>query len=742
MGLSRGRVEARFEILGDDKSAKTLKASRDNFRDVQSEIERAGDKSEQFGKQFAEAGDDVATRSGKAATALSSLGDFAGDLEGPFRTASEAAGAFDDVLTLLPGPLGLAAAATAGLATAAFFVGRQLAQTRAAIDQVFGPGARRQIGEFADAVGVSREVAVELKLAFQDLDKDALQPTTAELRRVREAAEAVGGDGAEAVKKYAEALAGGLDAVRDFAKESKALRPADFKFDASALAKELAINAKNLQSKKAAVATDVQIVKLAKDRQLLNKRVGDLLFDNLRRGQEIAKLSTSRQIVERNVLRAQNDQQETAQRQVTIIDEQIQRLSLRLDLERESERAAKATNLAKFQQSSLDAQAALQSDKAFASRIRIAGVDNAIAATTRQIATARRLAAESATAENVQAVANLELQRLQLRVQAKAIEDAERARRRAAAARARARRQAAAAQTAKTEAETRRLAADNLRFLIGAEKSRLEAIQLGARARLAEEKALGASVATVANIEREAARAKFARDVFALEQLRNKILPSEHAARLQALRTLHSAELIEIDKRVEAEGKKKSDAAKKQAREAFDVSVASFKEAAAATKGEDVGSQIFSGLSSSIGEAVEQFGKVKKAGPGAFSAIGKAGAAAIDNERARAGILAITSTADAIRAGAQGNIPAAIGFGLAAAQYGLVAGGVLGGTGAGATRGAAAGAGRPAFAAGPEGDGDGAARQVNITFNGVFTTQAQVGAGMKEAQMSLEGTGI
>ena len=120
MATASSNVQVKFTLRGEDQASAT--------------INKVGRSMDQFGER----GDQAADRAGKLSTALSSLGDFAGRSEGQFRRASEAAGAFDDVLTVMPGPIGIAVGAIAGLTTVLVLQAKKAREDAAALRQAFG----------------------------------------------------------------------------------------------------------------------------------------------------------------------------------------------------------------------------------------------------------------------------------------------------------------------------------------------------------------------------------------------------------------------------------------------------------------------------------------------------------------------------------------------------------------------------------------------------------------------------
>lgn len=740
--LSSGRVEAHFSIDGDDKSVRALTGARRRLGKFQAELDGVGKSADRMAHQFAEAGDQVATRAGRASTALSSLGDFAGNMEGEFRTASEAAGAIDDVLTLLPGPAGIAAAALAGVGTAVFFMNKQLSQTNAAIDQAFGPGGRAQIKAFAGAVGVSRSEAVGLRLEIDKLKDDTLKPTAEELRRVREAAEAVGLDGAESVQKYIAALGKGSDALKAFARETRIFRAADLEVDTSALAESLGINQANLQVQEKTRSVQERIRKALDQRAIVGKRINDQFRENGKLSREAARLTGFRRTLALQELRAAERLVEEDRKRRDLLDEQLRKLSVQRDVELSLEAAKKRTAAATAAGQLLAAEAATISNRQFRIAVQLEAVEEQRVAVAKQLARVKAVAASDTSKDYSIQVLQLRTQLAQFAAQKQSIRLAETERRRAAAARARARRAAARAKELATDRRSAQLAEQNEQILLNLQRSRLEAAEALASARVAEGQATGAGLQQQIAAEQALADAQLKRAKFELEARGDTISKAEREIRLQALEVTHRAELARIGERLNEEKRLREQAA----RESAEVARQAFAEAGSAIgAGTDTASQAVGGLVGGLGEAVKQFKDVDSAGSGALTAIGKASAQYIKSERARAGILAVTSLGDALRAAASYDYVAAGLYGAAAAQYGLVAAGVLGGqsqpTGPASGSTAGAGGGGSAFGDDRLGDG-GAARVTNINISGLFATEAQVGKAIATTGKALEGTGL
>jgi len=121
------------------------------------------------------------------------------------RRASEAAGLLDDVMTVLPGPIGLAAGALTGLASVLVLNRIESQRTRAAIAEVAKPGDVDQIKELADAFGLSREASVELARSLKATDTPASE-VRERVREIVEQAERVGRDSTQDIKAFALSL--------------------------------------------------------------------------------------------------------------------------------------------------------------------------------------------------------------------------------------------------------------------------------------------------------------------------------------------------------------------------------------------------------------------------------------------------------------------------------------------------------------------------------------------------------
>ena len=675
MALSQARLEAIFEVNATDNTAAVLNKTKKRLDDVGKRASTISDDAKKFGDNFAEAGDQAAERAGKLSTALSSLGDFAGASEGKFRKASEAAGAFDDVLTLIPGPAGLAAGAIAGLTTILVLNRQETERNRQALEASFGGKVLSDVQALQTRFDLSTEASIALGNALQDTGKSA-EDVAGELGLAVRQAERLGKEGSAGALTFAASLSKTATEADKAKRAVAALRGIQ-----RTLAEDLADPERLAETQKADRAALFRIQALQRALRALRKD----------------RDAATAAVIEGNTKAKQTQQ----------------------DLNR---------TIATFRER---LRSALELRRRFLNTIAAEADEN------------RRLRREETARETAEDVAALKRDR-------KAKRAAARARARAAAQRRRnkalAEERALLALVDKElnrEEAARRKAAEAAKIQTETQRQNLEA-------RLVLLRQLKAPLDDIAAAERRLAFQRDQERRAAVDSLvaAGKLTDEQAQQRLDTLNRLHMAELLAIDKRVDSEKKKRTkgaqDIAKAQIAAAQQVLAES---TGAIGQGADLASQVVGGLSAGVQEASAQFKDVGKVAPNALNAIGKAGAAFIKNERARAAILAVTSAADALRAAATpgGQVQAAL-LGAAAVQYGLVAAGVLGGTPGGGVpqAGAAAttGAGGGAELSGERVADGGAGRVTNITFQGLFATQAQVAQALQQTSQALNGTGF
>ena len=675
MALSQARLEAIFEINATDNSARVLDKTEKRLAGIGKRAGKVSKQAEGFGDAFAEAGDQAAERAGKLSTALSSLGDFAGASEGKFRQASEAAGAFDDVLTLLPGPIGLAAAAVAGLTTVLVLQRQEAERNRQALEASFGGKVLADVQALQTRFTLSTEASIALGNALQETGKSA-EDVAGELGFAVRQAQRLGKDGSAGALTFAASLSKTATEADKAARAVAALRGIQ-----RTLAEDVSDPETLAANQKA-------------DREQLQRIQGlQKAIRQLRKDRDLATAAA--------------------------IDGDTKAKQTQQDLNR---------TIATFRER---LRGALDVRRRFLNTVAAEADEN------------RRLRREETARETAADLAAIKRQK-----------DAERraAAGRSAAARQRRRNQALAEERALLAEVDKELAREESlrRKAADAAQAQTETQRQNLEARLVLLRQLKAPLDDIAAAERRLAFQRDQERRTAVDSLveAGKLTDEQAQQRLDSLNRLHSAELLAIDERLNAEKQKTKDAAQAKAKAQIEAAQQVLAESTGAIgQGADLASQVVGGLSAGVQEATTQFKDVGKVAPNALNAIGKAGAAFIKNERARAAILAVTSAADALRAAATpgGQVQAAL-LGAAAVQYGLVAAGVLGGTPGGGVpqAGAAAttGAGGGAELGGERVADGGAGRVTNITFQGLFATQAQVAQALQDTSQALNGTGF
>ncbi|MCB9739508.1 MAG: hypothetical protein H6747_09590 [Deltaproteobacteria bacterium] len=698
MTTAAARVETKIVIGADDQASKKIAKVQGELARANAKLREAADSSTDFGKSFSKAGDEAAGRAGKLSTALSSLGDFAGRSEGAFRSASEAAGAFDDVLTLLPGPIGLAGAAAAGLTTVLVLQAQAAQQAEARLKQAFSGQVLNDIRALRNEFDLSAEASVSLGQALIESGKSA-SDVQDDLRAVVAKAKEVGDDGSKAVEEFAKSLSSSASESDKLKNKLRALGIEMQTISLSAAVAGTALAGLGSDADKEAAAG---FSKFAKELEGAKKKLADLEAGHrgplaaLREHQSLtAKLgaafdSSSRYAkAEASATKAQAEAVAAARKEVEAITGKIRDRQNRV----------------------ISLQAAL---------VDAAKVE-------------RQIAVEDAAREAEDAkAANAELARKK---------------RQEAASRALAAARRAEAEAAKQAAYGLRQNEAGARALLDYQRQDLETLDLLARARRATATSVEAQVAA----ERKLIGIQTQRQVLETENTAG-LDTADKQKRIRAIQDLADAELRTRIKSIKdnaaAVVKAQADARKKEA----DAARARIGESASYV-GQVAGSLDgdFAKAASSAAGAVQKISGswegLANSAPDAISAVGGIANAFVDGEREKATILAITEGAAALASIATGNYPSAAAHGASAALYGLAAGGVIGGaTGKTPSVGGSSGGGTssggftPSTPSGNQSNGSSGGN--TYLFVGVTATKHQLAKQIKRDQRSLVGTGL
>jgi hypothetical protein len=687
------KVENKIVITGADNASDAINKARKSVLGLERTTKRAGASSKKFGKDFAEAGDQAAGRAGKLSTALSSLGDFAGKSEGSFRQASEAAGAFDDVLTLLPGPIGLGAAAIAGLTTVTYLQIQATQQAEEKLRQAFGGRTLADIRALRSQFDLTAEASVALGNALIDSGKSAAEVED-ELRAVVNRAEAVGEDGSAAVKRFAGELVKGVSAADKLQNKLRILGSQIKSLNLETLSAGTSMAAFGAATEKEATQ---QLGKLSQDLSKATQRLKDL-----RAGHTGAAAEADKQVgvMQRltgffNKNSSANHKLREAWHQQTraIVAQRGEIGKIKDEIQRVSKIRERLAERIKANRK-VDAQ--VEVEEAADERQRV-----------------KRWQAEQARAKT------------------------------------RARNSRGRAARRKREADATRNAAFGLRQAIAGQRAILEYQRqdldteaLVARARVATAKSTKAKI----EAERELIAVATRRQI--LEVNNTKIDPEDKTARIQAIEELARIQLAARIKAIDDSNaaiaqKKRDDRKREQEKEKQElISSLSIVGTAAGDVGGKFGAAAASAVAST-GEIAKSWKGLAGSSPDVITAIGGVAAATVDGERAKHAILAISETGAALAAAGLGDYKSAALHGAAAVVYGASAAGIVGGdSGSTAAGGGGAFADQAASTQAAGGSGGGGAGVTVINnFNQPLATQQQIGRASLNAIRSAGRTG-
>ena len=189
MSVAAARVDVTIGLRGEGDAAKSVAEVRGGLDKLGGTASKAG---------AASAG--LAAVLGGAVPEVAKLGQS-------FTAAGAAA-------NLIPGPIGLAAAAVVAVAIGAFELNKHLSETAAKLANL-GNAATEAL---ADRLDLSVDATIKLQNALEDIPL-RLRPTAELLDVVRERAESMGQDGGEAVAKFTAALGRGPEALKEFERQ-------------------------------------------------------------------------------------------------------------------------------------------------------------------------------------------------------------------------------------------------------------------------------------------------------------------------------------------------------------------------------------------------------------------------------------------------------------------------------------------------------------------------------------------
>ena len=202
MSIPAAKVETRITLVGEDRASKVV-------RDAHGAVREFGHEAESLGPKFHEAGEQAAGAMSKVSRLGRPLSSFAGESSGEIRELSHGLHGFALITELLPGPLGMAAGAIAGLGVVAVLVGKHMEEARAKAKLLWTP----ESDHLREALNLDAEGASKVAQAMGELNTKAIKPNDELLKEIIERGELLGEKPVEAVKALAEAWKGGAAAL-------------------------------------------------------------------------------------------------------------------------------------------------------------------------------------------------------------------------------------------------------------------------------------------------------------------------------------------------------------------------------------------------------------------------------------------------------------------------------------------------------------------------------------------------
>lgn len=823
--FAAARVETRIVLQGEGNAARAVKETREQLDGMGASAGKATAAASTGFAQYAAVAQQSLSKIGGAFSAVNAVIGGTNPIMQKLGQSFTAAGA---VANIIPGPIGLAAAAMTGLAVATYKFVEAANQAEAKTKFMRGGAGSEAM---ATQLGITQDAVLGVQQSLEDLSDAGLKPTESELRAVRDRAEAMGKDGSKAVEQFIGAIAKGPEALREVQKEIGDL------------------GIKNIGDLGASIGLSKASLGLEKDLTDAKVQQAELL-------KEYAAIQARTALLGGAILESDRKDLEVITAKAGALEG---RLSAERQLAREQKVADTNSQLAKGRIALLDVQASQQKDKSVGDAIKIQAIDLRLAdIAQRYNLILRNRGAISAEQFNVK-VQEVQLEQAQAEAAKKAIFDAAEAdrksRREAAAAKSKERIQAETDATIKlaqareqvAEASSRDPASDPAVLAAKLKVIDLEAsaAQKAARARVntatGRENELRA-IELNATAEREKVQKEFdaarieraqketdLRKEMAQERLQaeidaqskiDELAASQSERNIEKMRErgeFHAATLAEIEAAEKASAAaiekinrdlaaslvgldEESDLAAKQRQLAAAQVAAEQQKLATATAdsyakqsastADAIDKQIGSiekitgaalqagglgdfgkavgGIAGNVlkgSEALDQFNAAQKSGnleqmakanqglsaaiDGTISASGAAAAAFVEDERTKAGILALTETAAAIVAFATPGMQAqGIAHAAAAAIYAGIAGGAIptGGAGsatAASTTGATTGGGGEVTGMTGAGAAVGAGTMQVFNFNKGFVigSTQEVAKGISGTLRSVNGTG-
>lgn len=250
-------VRQTIEINGVDNASEAIKRAQSSLKGLGDQAKKTTDLTAKVDVAKGIDATKVQSTTQRAGGAFAALAAALGPTGQAIAEVGRSATALGSTANILPGPLGLAAAAVVGLGAGIYALGKYTSESAAKLALLGNADTAR----LKDTLDLSVDAAVELSAAFDGLKDKALRPTDALLAQVAKNAESMGKDGGKAAAEFVKALEGGPDALQRFQAEYGKLN--GLIADNTALAARLGLNAELLGLTKATTDEEARQAEVA-----------------------------------------------------------------------------------------------------------------------------------------------------------------------------------------------------------------------------------------------------------------------------------------------------------------------------------------------------------------------------------------------------------------------------------------------------------------------------------------------
>lgn len=354
--VAASRVDVKIAVDAQGNASRVVKQTRDELdamgRTAQAATANAGGGM----AKFATLAQQSASKIGGAFSAVNAVLGGTNPIVQKLGQSFTAAGA---VAAVIPGPIGLAAAAMTGLAVATYkFVE---AANEAEAKTKFMRGGAGSEG-MAAQLGITQDAAIKVGAALEQMTDQGIRPTSTELRAVRDRAVAMGADGSKAVEQYLAAWAKGPDAL-------------------IAVQAEIGnLGIKNLGELGASIGLSRESLGLERDLTDQKVQQAELL-------KEAAQIQASTALTGRQISESEQRSLDLVRQKATALEEE---LAAQRQLAREQRVSEQNSTLAKGRATLLDIAATQEKRKTVAEVIRIQAIDVRLADIAARINTLHR----------------------------------------------------------------------------------------------------------------------------------------------------------------------------------------------------------------------------------------------------------------------------------------------------------------------------------------------------------------